>query len=148
MKRIQIARKREKGTKASSEMYKLTQKMKTMFGHNSMDIPRLNPSPRELVGGYMGGTGKLYEMEGGVVMCYEHDYMNGSNWDVMLLGFNEENKTYQKLKPQLEELASDNPEGIGKVMEDEPLDFSERFPIPPEELERYKRELEPKPTTS
>lgn len=127
MKRIRIVRKYEEGIKAGSEMYRLGQEMKTMFGYDFMDMPRLNPDLKEFIGGSFGAMGRLYEMDGGVVLCYDHVHQGGCVWDVMLLGFNEDNEVYKKFKVKLENIASGNPDRVEKVMKDEPINFSKRM---------------------
>lgn len=95
------------------------QKVKSLLGANPIRLPS-GSNLSTFLSGLLVGHCELYEQPGGAILYNEIDSLrfHGYIGNLVLIGFQEDNLVYQKLKGELEKLASGNPDGFPKTFED------------------------------
>lgn len=115
MKKIDIIRKEGLDPQTHERVDKTVE---SLFGENYINLP--SPTKiKHITDGLLSGGTRLYEMQGGAVL-YSEALSTRVEYaaNIILIGFDENSEAYQKLKRSLEEIASQNPQGVDKEIRD------------------------------
>ena len=98
----------------------MEQRIMSLLGRNYIELPLKNDPLKDVLSGRIVCNTRLHEVQGGAVFYNEIDRLGSSQYSghLILIGFDENSDSYNALKSKLEELASKNPDGIKRTLED------------------------------